>query len=214
MNLLIIPTLQSCSFLFFTEEKIKEHIILDKSKTFSESIMLSDFWKNTQNIFFVSGPASFTTLRNMSVFLETLQNFSPDTKAEQKKYNFYNISMQNFLENFIVQDSTNTKNLLLYSVGRREVFIFENNPHKTYKKIKNKNLEEYIQNNTHTRCSGFLSENIQTILQEKNIQYINFEEYENFKKYIHTKKLISEMKNSLYFSSDISIDYGSLPTIG
>ncbi|HID92387.1 TPA: hypothetical protein EYG96_03250 [Candidatus Gracilibacteria bacterium] len=212
MNLLIIPTLQSCSFIFFTEEKITENITLDKSKTFSESIMLSPFWKNTQNIFFISGPASFTTLRNMSVFLETLKNFSHDMKAENKEYNFYNISMQKFLENFIIHKKTDTNNLFLYSVGKREVFIFnKKSTIKKYEKIKNKDLKEYIQNNNYTTCSGFLSENIITILNENNLDFINFKD--TLENNLDFKKLISE-ENKTNYLNKITIDYGSLPTIG
>ncbi len=216
MNLLIIPTLQSCSFIFFTKNsKILEHTILDKSKTFSETIMFSKNWEMVENIFFISGPASFTTLRNMSVFLETLKNFSEN--ANNKKYNFYNISTQDFLENFILYidtDINKLSHLFTYAVGRQEVFIFEES--KKYQKIKNKKLKEYIQNNNYKTISGFLSENIINIIKEiNNIKYLNLEH--NLENNIDYNKIISEIittNNKKLFSNNIKIDYGSLPTIG
>jgi len=211
MNLLIIPTLQSCSFIFFTESTILEHISLDKSKTFSESIMLSKHWKQTQNIYFISGPASFTTLRNMSVFLETLKNFSEYSPSENKIYNFFNISTQEFLENYTINTLSNTDNLHLYSVGRREVFIFKNKNQNKCEKIKNKDLAQYITNNTNITCSGFLSENVITILKQNNIEYINLED--DLEKNINITKILSK-ESTVKHSKDIFIDYGSLPTIG
>ncbi len=210
MNLFIVPTVQSCSFIFFTEEKILEHTILDTSKTFSESIMRSDFWKNTQNIFFVSGPASFTTLRNMSVFLETLKNFSTHEKAEHKTYNFYNISTQNFLQQCITHKH-NTTPFFLYSVGRREVFIFSLDTKKPYTKIKNTQYVEYINDNISSVVIGFLSENIETILTEHQREYINLGN--TIDTYLNIQEII-EKKDTALFSRNISIDYGSLPTIG
>jgi len=209
MNLLIIPTLQSCRFIFFTEDKILENIIFNKSKTFSESIMLSKHWKQTQSIYFISGPASFTTLRNMSVFLDTLQNFSQHLHSENKQYNFYNISTQEFLKNYTISNTSKNNNLYLYSVGRREVFIFKTD--NKYEKIKNNNLAEYINNNNYKTCSGFLSESVITILNQNDIECINFED--TLENNINIKKIISkESKNK--FLTEINIDYGSLPTIG
>jgi hypothetical protein len=168
-----------------------------------------------ENIFFISGPASFTTLRNMSVFLETLKNFSEN--ANNKKYNFYNISTQDFLENFILYidtDINKLSHLFTYAVGRQEVFIFEES--KKYQKIKNKKLKEYIQNNNYKTISGFLSENIINIIKEiNNIKYLNLEH--NLENNIDYNKIISEIittNNKKLFSNNIKIDYGSLPTIG
>lgn len=217
MNLLLVPSLQSCEFIFFTDIKICESLTLETSKSFSETIIASEYWKEVDSIYFVSGPASFTTLRNMSVFLETLQQFSE--KAQNKKYNFYNISTAKILENLSSNISNNLPTLIyLYSVGKREVFLFEE---QQYTKIKNKNLLEYILNTvSHKKIKifGFLSENICKIFDDNNhhddhVEYINFEN--NISQFLNIEKLITLMseENIINNSSDMSIDYGALPML-
>ncbi len=196
MNLFISPLsgFSLCTF-FSDDNKVVEKISLQRSQSFADVLYENNNWKQVKNIFFISGPASFTTLRNMGVFLETLQQFS------LKKYNFYSLSTGQFFK-----FSYPKSDIQFLSVGKRECFVFQNN---NYKKYKNSELAHQLQTSSDEKNKimggkEYISENSQKEISSEIENKISDEK-------IFTEILKNKEK---YYIEKIEIDYGAEPNIG
>lgn len=130
MNFLI-HTLSSAPQGYFFDDNgsVFSEIQFPSSSGFIDILSQEEKFKQVKNIFYVSGPASFTALRNLSVFLQILTKFS------EEKYTVFKIPTQEYL--FFL--SPNISEIAL-PVGKRESFIFSKNT--TYHKIKNTELSK------------------------------------------------------------------------
>jgi len=125
MNLLI-HTLENTpkGFFFDSNGIVYKEIIFPSSSGFIDILSKENYFTDTYSIFYVSGPASFTSLRNLSVFLRILLKFS------KNKYSIYSISTNDILLTLFPE-----KGKIALGIGKRESFIFSKNT--PYKKIKN-----------------------------------------------------------------------------
>ena len=104
--------------IFFSDDLAEiSEVYFERNDFFLERLSIFPEFEKVQKIFYVSGPASFTSLRNMSVFLSVFTEFS------ESEISLHSISTGAFFDiTFPYSD------LHILSVGRRESFVFLKNP--------------------------------------------------------------------------------------
>jgi len=178
----------------------RNDFFLDRLSTFPEL-------EKVQKIFYVSGPASFTSLRNMSVFLSVFTEFS------ESEISLHSISTGEFFDiTFPYSD------LHILSVGRRESFVFLKNPENSempYKKYKNPEVIEIIKNmflkNPEMSLSGEFSEKFLE-LKNNEIADVAFSFPIPQKEFL--QNILENSGKFLISQKRAPIDYGALPNIG
>lgn len=144
MHLLIHTLLATPVVYFFSEEGIPiKSISLSSSSGFIDDISQQVEFSDVRSIFYVSGPASFTALRNLSVFLQMLHHFS------SIPYSFFAIPTHDFLCSCFPSAS-----YLLLSAGKRESFL--STPSSSFSIYPNTRLLEIIP--TGDLVGGFYAE--------------------------------------------------------
>ncbi len=129
MNLLLHTLSRFPKGFFFDETgNVFAEITFSSSSGLIDVLSQEKAFFDTQNIFYVSGPAGFTGLRNLSVFLQIVQLFSPNP------YSFFSIPTAQFLS-LAFPESTH----VILPIGKRESFLFCAGK---YKKYRNEELLE------------------------------------------------------------------------
>lgn len=169
MNLFISPLSAEPLGIFFDQNTTHiTDITFPKSKSFIEVLQKFPEISVIEKIFYVSGPASFTSLRNMSVFLNIFQKFS------EKKIELFAIPSGQFFQMHFPH-----AHIHILSVGRREGFVFKGynlygNASAKYTKYKNQEIIEQIFNQSKTHpeltLAGIFSEQFLEQLDEKFLE--------------------------------------------
>lgn len=199
--------------VFFTinqqgKVEIEKEIFFERNNFFIDVLSKSQELAFLENIFYVSGPASFTGLRNMSVFLNTFSIFSENIdKKAQKKIHLFSVPTGEFLDICFPFSDAN-----ILKSGRREAFVFEKSSSRTgeknirYTKMKNTELLQYLETKNTDVLGGQFSEDF---LKENGEKFtFSFSEpQEEILQKIYKKKERLKVECA-------RVDYGSLPTIG
>lgn len=173
------------SITFFDDNNFNV-VKINKNEEFANIINKNTNWKEIKNIFYTNGPAYFTILRNMSVFLNTFKLFV-------EKVNFYGISSAEYL--FIEHPKAD---ICLIPSGKNDFYTFTKDG--LYKKLASNELESIIKK---YKCVGGNKD----LLKNYKSKFI---------KPIDTEEIIQTIikKKDNFEKNFINIDYGSLPKIG
>lgn len=112
MNLFIHTLTAFPEIYFFDGGEYKTHQTVEKNNGFADICAQHCIAEEIENIFYISGPASFTGLRNISVFLKTLQAFG------NENIQFYSLSSFELFE-LCFPDQLE----YVFPTGRTECFI-------------------------------------------------------------------------------------------
>ncbi len=214
MNL-FLSTLSSSGVpvgIFFSDDLSKiVDVNFERNDFFLDRLAKFQELKKVQKIFYVAGPASFTSLRNMSVFLNVFTSFSKFSD-EDEKIDLYKISTGEFFNMSFPNSDAH-----VLSVGRRESFIFTGDGYKKHKNIEALSvLQEISKKKTENLgedlvISGEFSENFLERQQEEFSDVI-FEFPISQKEFL--TKILKNSKKFLQKNSRAAVDYGALPNIG
>ncbi len=196
MNLFLSTLSASPLGIFFSDEgKMIREISFERNDCFIDQLGKFPEISETQKIFYVSGPASFTSLRNMSVFLSTFTEFS------EKKLQIFSVPTADFF-----QMSFPHCPLHILSVGRREGFVFT---YHGYEKLKNPQIIEMIKKDSPEVIGGEFSEQFLEQFQKENFDTaFSFPlPQEDF-----LENLLENQQK--FLTEKVEIDYGALPNIG
>jgi tRNA A37 threonylcarbamoyladenosine modification protein TsaB len=206
MNL-FLSTLGKTPWGFFFTDSLSssKEVIFERNDFFIDRLSVFPELQKVENIFYVSGPASFTALRNMSVFLNVFTQFS------QKKISLFAIPTAEFLAITFPHAQAH-----ILSVGKRESFVFETQMEQdgtqkfSGKKYKNSEAIEYLQKKNREVLGGEMSENF----LEKTQNSFTFA-FPERQKEVFIKILEKSQKNPKHWrTNSATIEYGALPNIG
>ena len=192
MNLFISPLGMHPTLSFFSNNgEEKEFHTLQRNEGYADIMEKCEYWNSVTTIYYISGPCSFTSLRNMSVFLQTLKSFA------KKQYAFIPITTAQYLQILSPQSTVH-----LFSVGKRETFVFQN---AQYTKYKNTEILSIIQKKE--IIGGILCTDLEEQLREAS--FVIDKKISSTDIYTKVLKLEKNVRES-----NIEIDYGADPRLG
>lgn len=188
-------------FFFENNGKKYQEISIPKQSGIIDELSKYKEIKEIQNIFIVSGPASFTSLRNLAVFTNTFLKFS------DQEINFFSIPTLDIFKIFF----PDAKEFFL-SVGKRETFLFSPQSEIKYTKWKNMAIAEKINQSSKSKeLRGFLSPEMKQLIEGNFSEAIPLFKTNTEKFFIDLLALSKEKKWEKEF---LEIEYGALPNIG
>lgn len=202
MNLFIYSLTGTIEGYFFDDKggNIKEISVPFRSGIIDELSKYDDI-NHIEKIFVVSGPASFTSLRNIAVFINIFFEFS------EQKITLYSVPTTKIFPLLF----SNSKKFFL-SVGKRETFLFSPAEENNYQKHKNPLLAEKIRAEaTSEDIAGFVSPEFKNILPSETIYKQSLLQQDPAKFFL---SLLSPEINKNWKKKFLEIEYGAEPNIG
>ena len=211
MNLFLSTLSPSPYGIFFSDDGAEiSEVYFERNDFFLDRLSKFPELKFVQKIFYVSGPESFTSLRNMSVFLNVFTEFS------EHEISLYAIPSGRFFHM-----NTPYSQAHVLSVGRRESFLFSKKhsqsrmPEISYAKYKNPEVIALLKNlreqNPDLCVSGEFSEKFLE-LQQQQIPDLAFAFPLSPADFV--QELLANAEEFLLQKKRAHIEYGALPNIG